>query len=231
MISTVECQRASKASWSLPSQLCGNEQSKIMLARYYSSGLGRFMAVDPAAESINLSNPQSWNRYIYALNNPLRYVDPNGQTVDEAGKPLLEEGKKADYLSDEEKADLETAETDEIDRGTYVAPEAAFAEREPDGETVKKDTIVKYDLNDPDDRAKAEQAKKGAEAGSPMQPLGGLWEPTGGKSGEITIFEGTRKLNAPDSDQTKWQVKMFTHEVGESLGRTHKEMEDRAKPE
>jgi hypothetical protein len=25
-----------------------------------------------------LANPQRWNRYTYALNNPLRYIDPNG---------------------------------------------------------------------------------------------------------------------------------------------------------
>jgi RHS repeat-associated protein len=49
-----------------------------MLARYYSSSLGRFMAVDPSSKSINTGDPQSWNRYAYVLNNPLRLVDVNG---------------------------------------------------------------------------------------------------------------------------------------------------------
>lgn len=47
-------------------------------ARYDSSSLGRFMSVDPSRESVSPANPQSWNRYAYALNNPLAYVDRNG---------------------------------------------------------------------------------------------------------------------------------------------------------
>jgi RHS repeat-associated protein len=57
-------------------------------ARYNESVIGRFMTPDPFIP-FNLkkdkfqawiSNPQHWNKYAYALNNPLLYVDPTGMT-------------------------------------------------------------------------------------------------------------------------------------------------------
>ncbi len=48
-------------------------------ARYYSSSQGRFTSVDPSRKSIKPADPQSWNRYNYTLNNPLRYIDHNGK--------------------------------------------------------------------------------------------------------------------------------------------------------
>lgn len=49
-------------------------------ARYYGSKVGRFTTVDPVNTwKANLVDPQRWNRYAYARNNPLRYVDPDGQ--------------------------------------------------------------------------------------------------------------------------------------------------------
>lgn len=50
-------------------------------ARYYSSTQGRFTSVDPENAGADPSNPQSWNGYAYALNNPLRYQDPDGREV------------------------------------------------------------------------------------------------------------------------------------------------------
>jgi RHS repeat-associated protein len=48
-------------------------------ARYVSSSLGRFVTPDPASMRPNqLVNPQRWNMYGYGVNNPLRYVDPDG---------------------------------------------------------------------------------------------------------------------------------------------------------
>jgi RHS repeat-associated protein len=47
-------------------------------ARYDSSTMGRFMTPDPLLNSGQPSNPQTWNRYAYTLNNPLSIVDPTG---------------------------------------------------------------------------------------------------------------------------------------------------------
>ena len=49
-----------------------------MHARYYSPNLGRFLSVDPA-NSGRVGSSQSWNRYGYALNNPVKLVDPDGR--------------------------------------------------------------------------------------------------------------------------------------------------------
>ena len=47
-------------------------------ARYYGNLLGRFTSADPLIASGRASLPQSWNRYAYALNSPLRLIDPDG---------------------------------------------------------------------------------------------------------------------------------------------------------
>jgi RHS repeat-associated protein len=47
-------------------------------AREYSMQ-GRWASPDPSGiAAVNPSYPQSWNRYAYVLNNPLKFVDPNG---------------------------------------------------------------------------------------------------------------------------------------------------------
>jgi len=48
----------------------------ISNARYYDPELGRFIQADTTIP--DLSNPQSYNRYSYCVNNPLRYTDPTG---------------------------------------------------------------------------------------------------------------------------------------------------------
>jgi RHS repeat-associated protein len=51
-----------------------------MHARYYSPVLGRFLSADPALTiDRNTSQPQGWNRYSYAVNNPVKLVDRDGK--------------------------------------------------------------------------------------------------------------------------------------------------------
>jgi RHS repeat-associated protein len=48
-------------------------------ARYYDPTIGRFLSPDTIV--LNPANPQAWNRYSYALNNPAKYNDPTGHVV------------------------------------------------------------------------------------------------------------------------------------------------------
>jgi len=55
-------------------------------ARYTSPIQGRFLSPDKLQGKI--LDPQSWNRYAYARNSPLKFVDPNGLEVRYADKQL-----------------------------------------------------------------------------------------------------------------------------------------------
>lgn len=47
-------------------------------ARYYGTVQARFTSPDPLIASGRPGMPQSWNRYAYVLNQPLRLIDPTG---------------------------------------------------------------------------------------------------------------------------------------------------------
>ena len=57
-------------------------------ARFFASRIGRFMSPDPRpVTSILLQNPQDLNPYVYTIDSPERYFDPNGKDWREiAGK-------------------------------------------------------------------------------------------------------------------------------------------------
>jgi RHS repeat-associated protein len=51
----------------------------LFMFRQYSTTQGRWIMPDPAGQAaVEPGNPQSWNRYAYVGNNPLRLVDPFG---------------------------------------------------------------------------------------------------------------------------------------------------------
>ncbi|MBX9604460.1 MAG: hypothetical protein K2X35_25900 [Bryobacteraceae bacterium] len=51
-------------------------------ARYMSAAQGRFASPDEFTKDSNVADPQSWNKFAYARNNPLRYVDPTGERAE-----------------------------------------------------------------------------------------------------------------------------------------------------
>jgi len=50
-------------------------------ARYFSGAQGRFTSVDPENRGAIANDPQTWNGYSYARNNPLLYTDPTGEAI------------------------------------------------------------------------------------------------------------------------------------------------------
>ena len=72
-------------------QFTGQENDKetglyYYYARYYDSILGRFISQDPWQGDIQ--DPQSLNKYSYVKNNPVKYVDPTGETVELVAKQI-----------------------------------------------------------------------------------------------------------------------------------------------
>jgi RHS repeat-associated protein len=67
-----------------PKRFTGHERDAggldYMHARFYDYSMGRFLSVDPNLDiEKNLVEPQRWNRYAYATNNPIKYFDPDGR--------------------------------------------------------------------------------------------------------------------------------------------------------
>ncbi len=73
-------------------------------ARYFGSTMGRFMSPDPPLLDQHIADPQSWNLYSYARNNPLSYIDPTGNAVEllcsssDATKCAGERQKELEFL-------------------------------------------------------------------------------------------------------------------------------------
>jgi RHS repeat-associated protein len=79
--------------------------------RQYSSTPGRWMSPDPYSGSYHMRNPQSFNRYTYALNNPVSYVDPKGLYFDVGGCDDYDDDGNCYSDSDSDGAGSTTANT------------------------------------------------------------------------------------------------------------------------
>ncbi len=76
MMQSIFCSEGHRSTGKEHDSESGNDYFE---ARYYSSAMGRFMSPDPSVlDFADLTNPQSLNLYAYALNNPLKFIDPTG---------------------------------------------------------------------------------------------------------------------------------------------------------
>src|SRR3989339_35777 len=85
--------------------------------RYYQPEAGRFTQPDPVLKNLNdpqalkqqtgqdleqlLSNPQALNEYGYVQNNPVKYVDPGGESIEDLQKYIERTGDTLSNLFSE----------------------------------------------------------------------------------------------------------------------------------
>ncbi|MGA3093247.1 MAG: RHS repeat-associated core domain-containing protein [Terriglobales bacterium] len=104
-------------------------------ARYYASTMGRFMTPDPSNLSVDFWLPQTWNRYAYALNNPLAVVDRNGLWPWYIHNEIIDEAFPG--LSKSQLQSLKTASAD-VDKDQ--SPEGSYKHGMSNGDAVNTTT-------------------------------------------------------------------------------------------
>ena len=96
-------------------------------ARYYGSSLGRFTSPDPIGIiKQKLFDPQQWNAYGYARNNPLRFMDPTGQYVTNCASDDKKCNKEVNRFEKQRQKDLKSKDPN------VRAGAAAFGDRGKD---------------------------------------------------------------------------------------------------
>jgi RHS repeat-associated protein len=186
-------------------------------ARYNASSLGRFMSPDTLIP-VNLkkdrfqmwiSNPQHWNKYAYALNNPLLYIDPSGLTETIyyfLNKNLTDEQKK---FFEEHKDQILNSIADKLKQAGIK--DVVFK----DGSTLSNSQVASMLTSRPEGVAFLNFVNKsygGTTAGS------GLYGGTGDNSRSV-VFVGNLQEGKPTAAELSFRIaEVASHELGHGMG-------------
>jgi RHS repeat-associated protein len=185
-------------------------------ARYYGSNMGRMMSPDPFIP-FNLkkdkfqswiSNPQHWNKYAYALNNPLLYVDPTGMTETIyywLNSSLSEEQKK---FFQQHKAEILNAVADKLKAAGIK--DVVFKE----GSSLSKSQVESILRDQPKGVAFLNFADKSFGGRSAPSDMFGATQ--GMRS---AVFMGNLQAGNPDANTMVFRIgQVSDHELGHGMG-------------
>jgi RHS repeat-associated protein len=185
-------------------------------SRYFSSAQGRFTSPDAMIMKKEwLADPQRWNHYAYVRNNPLRYVDPNGEDLtvvystaglSDENAEWFKKNQKAIFAAISEK--FKAAGVDKVhfkDRGTLSKDERAqLAEipvKDKHAETFVHGLVQLNFLNDRSEMV----------AGNPRTSIYGFTN-----SGRAEIY--LDNINGSGCGGACATANVSAHEMGHALG-------------
>jgi RHS repeat-associated protein len=200
-----------------------------MLARYYGASLGRFLSVDPLEDSASLANTQSWNRYSYVGNNPIRFLDPDGlEYVDQQGKDLKDENVQQGNKDEKESVEKLDAEEEKVT--TVVSEDVNMAITDSSGKAVPgTQKIVPESAYNREYNASQSQLQKldpNGSKGYQVGLIGGEYRATVVDTNNtvlestITIFKGSIKHSSSFKGMSMDESvrRVFAHESTHGLG-------------
>jgi RHS repeat-associated protein len=117
-------------------------------ARYYANGQGRFTSTDPLQSSGATPDPQSWNRYSYALNSPVKFTDPSGMEVPKGPS----DSRWMAGFRGGAPGEMEVFEGTQYTNGTIGLNEADLAEMEPAAAQLQQQTATSQVVDVRDDQ-------------------------------------------------------------------------------
>lgn len=197
-------------------QYTGHERDRetkldYMLARYYEPGVGRFISTDPVAKlGRNLLSPQRWNRYTYALNNPIKFLDPDGRDVTLYGA-ARDVAKSAYMNSGSFRPEFDAAKNNPNVHVTMRLTGPSQSSREGIGnlvvtttKTPEGGTVRKVDGPVAVETAGKGEAQSGAVMGHELKHINNLADPNKRPAGTV---KDEQKLGEPEADEVQKNVK------------------------
>ncbi|MBN8460697.1 MAG: VCBS repeat-containing protein [Verrucomicrobia bacterium] len=91
-------------------------------ARYLSTGIGRFVTVDPEAArpSVTRAKPQEYNSYAWCTNRPVVCTDPNGHSTEKSSFSSVAEAPPEDTASQVQRSYTDTTHADATDLAAKI---------------------------------------------------------------------------------------------------------------
>ena len=185
-----------------------------MLARYYTSGSGRFLQVDPGKD-YNKTDPMSFNLYGYVRGNPIMGTDPTGEAdVNLCIVNVTKEAAKFDPQAQKRLAKAAEYTAAQVRKtGLSVSIQRIFPGDElPKTEPGEKNVIVKGKMNN------VRPGRTGKDGSTKSDTLGTGSEETG----EATLYvnkQGADVGDTPDVDERQVDFdNNLLHETGHVLG-------------